>query len=183
MSRARVDIIQKLTSTSVPLPRRGRPRKFAGPSKPVTITLPTAIIEALTSLDGDLSRAIVRLAQPHLPQRPQPPAELLTFGSHAVIVVKKSRTLERRTGVSLVPLHDGRALISFERGLTTASLELLIADALDDRALAAGDRDIFQAIADILRTARRASNVALLQRSIIVLRSRPAARDSSRSSR
>lgn len=170
-------------SQPVPAPRRGRPRKFAGPSKPVTLTLPTAAIEALKAVDGDLSRAIVRLAQPELQRQPHPPAELLTFGSHAVIVVQKSRSLERRTGVSLVPLHDGRALISFEQGLTTASLELLIADALDDRTLEAGDRAIFQAVADILKSARRATNVSLLQRSIIVLRSRPAARAASRSRR
>ena len=153
-------------------PRRGRPRKFAGPSRVVTLTLPVAVIEALTANDTDLSRAIVRAAQPALPRRAHPPAELTTFGRRAVIVVNQSRTLEQRTGIDLVPLPDGRALISFEHPITPEAFELLIADALDDVDLPSADRAVFQGIADILRTARRSSDVALHQRKIIVLEGR-----------
>jgi hypothetical protein len=155
--------------------RRGRPRKFTAPSRPVTLTLPDHVIEALTGLDRDLGRAIVRLSQPMLTGRPHPPAELATFGRHSVIVVNPSRTLERRTGVELVHLPDGRALISFERSMTISGLELLIEDALEDPALPPSDRRIFQAIATILKTARRSSSVAMLQRQIIVLETRRAA--------
>ncbi len=154
--------------------RRGRPRKFAAPSKPVTLTLPNQVIEALTALDGDLSRAVVRLAEPELQRQPRAPAELVAVGRHAVIVVTPTRTLERRTGVALVPLHDGRALISFEPGMTIPALELLIADALEDKTMTMLDREIFQSIEAILKTARRSTDVALVQRSIIVLESRPA---------
>src|SRR3954466_6604886 len=63
-----------------PAPRRGRPRKFITPSRPVTVTLPEPVLEALAALDGDLGRAIVPLAQPILgppppphPGRPPPP--------------------------------------------------------------------------------------------------------------
>ena len=67
--------------------RRGRPRKFTLPSRPVTLTLPERVIDALGALDRDLSRAVVRLAQPELGKRPHPPAELATFGRRSVIVV------------------------------------------------------------------------------------------------
>ena len=153
-------------------PRRGRPRKFIAPSRPVTLTLPEHVIEALSGLDPDLGRAIVRLAQPVLAERIYPPAELVTFGRHSVIVVNPSRSLEKRTGVELVHLPDGRALISFEESMSSSGLELLIEDALDDRALPPADRLIFEAIGSILKTARRSDNVVLLQRNIIVLETR-----------
>jgi hypothetical protein len=164
-------------------PRRGRPRKFVGPSRPVTLTLPDQVIDALSAIDGDLSRAIVRLAQPVLAARPHPPAELVTFGRHSLIAVQPSRTLEQRTGVSLLHLPDGRALISFDRSMTIPGLELLIADALEDRTLPKRDRAVFAAIADILRTSRRSDTVVLLQRHVIVVETRRAAASPRRNSK
>lgn len=155
-----------------PTPRRGRPRKFTVPSRPVTVTLPEHVLDALASVDVDLGRAIVRLAQPALADRPHPAAELASFGRHSVIVVRPSRTLERRTGVELLHLPDGRALISFDQTRTIPALELLIEDALEDATLPPDDRRIFEAIADILKNARRSDRVALLQRNVIVLESR-----------
>jgi hypothetical protein len=73
-----------------------------------------------------------------------------------------------------VPLPDGRALISFGEATSTAGLELMIADALDDRDLAPEDRAIFEAIGEILRSARRSVKTLLLKRSIIVLEARRA---------
>ena len=150
-------------------PRRGRPRKFARPSHAVTLTLPNEVIEALAAVDADLSRAVVRVMQPELAKRPHPPAELTAFGRHAVIVVNPSRTLERRTGVVLVPMADGRALISFDEPKTVAELELQIQDLLDDGQLTATDQRIFQEISSILREARRADGVVVHRRHIIVL--------------
>lgn len=161
-------------------PRRGRPRKFTGPSRAVTLTLPLHVIEALSAVDTDLSRAVVRIAQPEVARRRYPPAELATFGRRAVIVVTPTRTLQRRTGVDLVPLPDGRALISFERSTTPEALELMIADALEDRQLPAADRAVFEAIVNILKNARRASDVTLRQSNIIVLESRKRLRNSGR---
>ena len=153
-------------------PRRGRPRKFTAPARPVTITLPESVLDALATLDPDLGRAIVRLAQPLLGDRPHPPAELATFGRHSVIVIHPSRTLEKRTGIELLHLPDGRALISFDRSMTIPGLELLIADAIEDPALPEQDREVFAAVAGILKSARRSENVALLQRHVIVLETR-----------
>ncbi len=156
--------------------RRGRPRKFQAPSHAVTLTLPDHVIKALEGLDGDLSRAVVRLTQPEVAKQPHPPAELASFGSRAVIVVNPTRTLEQHTGVHLIPLPDGRALISFDAPLTIAELELMIEDAIDDHRLSASDQSVFKAIADLLRAARRSRDVELRQRNIIVLESRRATR-------
>jgi len=156
-------------STLALAPRRGRPRKFTVPARPVTLTLPEHVIRALGAIDGDLSRAVVRLAQPEVAKQPHPPAELATFGPRSVIVVNPTRTLERHPGVMLVHLPDGRALISFDQSITLAGLELMIADALEDRALPRGDREVLDAVAQILRTARRSPYTTLAQRNIIVV--------------
>jgi len=120
---------------------------------------------------------VVRVTQPQMAKRPHPPAEVATFGRRGVIVVNPSRTLEKRTGILLVPLTDGRALISFDESMTIARLELRIQDALDDPKLPTEDARIFKSIEDILKTARRSGDVTLQQRHIIVLESnRPARR-------
>ena len=129
-------------------------------------------MESLRLLDADIGRAIVRLAQPLVGSRPHPPAELATFGRRSVIVVNPSPSLEKRTGVDLVHLPDGRALISFDQATTIPELELVIADALEDLRLAADDRAVFESILDILRDARRSDRVALESRNIIVIESR-----------
>ena len=155
-------------------PRRGRPRKFGEPSRAVTLTLPENVIAALDAVDHDLSRAVVRVTQPEMAKQPHPAAELVTFGGRAVIVVNPTRTLERRTGVILVPLSDGRALIAFDESMTPARLELKIQDELDDRALPAEDaRDLREHPRPARRRRADRQSVVLLQRNIIVLENVP----------
>lgn len=152
--------------------RRGRPKKFAGPSRHVTLTLPEHVIAALSRADGDLSRAIVRVAERAAPTGRRGAAELSRFGRRAVIVVDRSRTLERRADVDLIPLPDGRALISFDRARTMADLELTISDALGDPQMPSRDREVFAGVAAILKDARHSADVVLRQRSIIVIEAR-----------
>jgi hypothetical protein len=140
-----------------------------GPSRPVTLTLPETVIQGLADVDSDLGRAIVRLAQSSAARLKHPPVELAVFGRRAVIVVNPTVTLKQRTGVDLIPLSDGRALISFDEAKTIAELELLLDDALEGPTLSKPDRAIFEGIAEILRSARRSKDVALFARSIIVL--------------
>lgn len=150
-------------------PRRGRPRKFSQPSRPVTLTLPEEVIETLGGLDRDLSRAVVRVTHAEVASRPHPPAELIEFGRRAVIAVHRTPTLEQRTGVVLVPLPDGRALIAFDERMTPARLELAMHDALEGEDLSDEDRGVFESIRDLLRDARRSSTVSMKQQQIMIL--------------
>jgi hypothetical protein len=155
---------------SLPARRRGRPRKFAAPSRAVTLTLPLATLTRLAELDHDLSHAIVRLCDAHRPATvTREAAELATFGRRAVITIRPTPLLERRVGVDLVPLPNGRALISFDQPKTIADLELTLSDALEDRNLSAEERQVFEAIRAILKESRQSSEVRLLRRNIIVL--------------
>ncbi|MGE0443638.1 MAG: hypothetical protein AB7P99_00310 [Vicinamibacterales bacterium] len=156
--------------------RRGRPKKFGRPSRAVTLTLPTDVIAALNAVDTDLSRAIVRVAESLPPGAKRGPAELAPYGNRAIITVPNSRSLKERTGIELVPLSDGRALISFDQRLTVSQIELRLLDALADGTLEASERDVFEALARILREARQAPDVELRERQIIVLHRTPGSR-------
>ncbi len=79
--------------------------------------------------------------------------------------------LEHLPGVALVPLSDGRALISLDETTSVHELELKIRDALEGRDLSAIERSTLESIAGILRTARSARGVGVHLRSIIVLQS------------
>ena len=79
--------------------------------------------------------------------------------------------LKRMAGVRLVPLADGRALISLDEGLSVQAFELRVRDALDNANMAACDRSILASIVDILNEARHTRGVTVLRRNIIVLQS------------
>lgn len=157
----------------IPPPRRGRPQKFGRPSRAVTMTLPEDVIAALSRIDDDLGRAVVQLAQPlaaGLVRRPA--AELANFRDSAVIVTKRLRALERIAGVTLVPLPDGRALISLDETMSVYEFELKLRDVIET-AGKVNDPDLaaLQAIGEILKTARATRSVAVHPRRIIVLQS------------
>lgn len=150
--------------------RRGRPRKFSRPARTVTLTLPDDVIARLTAVDGDLGRAVVRLALSHEPSPAASAVEVASFGNRGVILVPPARTLAKLPGVELVPIADGRTIIALEEPLTVEQFELRVRDALDDGSVAGEDRELFASLARVLRDARLAMNVTL--RRIVLLRAR-----------
>jgi hypothetical protein len=161
---------RKFASKSAAGTRRGRPRKFSRPSRSVSLTLPDDVIASLQAIDSDLSLAIVRIAQALSPaDAPPAPAELASYGGRSVIIVPRRQLLKERTGVELVPLTDGRALMAFDSRMTIPQLELRIGDAIADRSIDGHDRTLFETLAEILKDARRSDRIELRERSIIVL--------------
>lgn len=155
--------------SSAPAHGRGRPSKYGRPARAVNITLPEDILARLSEMDQDLGHAIVSLVE----RRPRAhgvhrvrPAEIARYGSHAVIVVTPTRTLRKLPGVQLVPVGQGRALISLRSGRSVPQLELDLRDAIEQ---AGGDRATLEALADILQRSRRSNDVSLEERTIIVL--------------
>ena len=94
--------------------RRGRPPKFTRPSRTITVTLPEDVLTSLAELDTDMGRAIVRLTMTASNGSSSRGVEVATFGSRAVIVVPPTKLLKQLPRVELVPLADGRALISID---------------------------------------------------------------------
>jgi hypothetical protein len=154
---------------------RGRPLKFGRRARPVTLTLPEDVIAALTSVDDDLGRAVVRLAQPLLAEAvPRPNAELASYGDRAVIVIEPMAALEQVTGVKLVPMPDGRALISLANPVSVYEFELRLRDTIEEeKELEPHERSVMSSIGEILRRARLTHGVTVHQPSIIVLQTPP----------
>src|SRR5262245_22704515 len=150
-------------------PRRGRPSKFGRPSHAVTVTLPDDVVTSFRAVDPDLSRAIVHASEIVAVRAAGPSVALSRYGRSAVIVVMPNRLLEALPGVALVPLPDGRALISLDKDTSVAEFEVLLRDALVENRTAAADRESLEAIGAILRKARHSRDVRLNQRNIIVL--------------
>src|SRR4029453_8775892 len=149
----------------------GRPRKYGRAARAVTITLPEDVLARLATVHADLGRAIVTLAERKRPsqRRATRPAEVAAYGNHAVIVVNPAKALRRLPGVQLVPLGNGRALISLEPHYSVSQLELDVRDAVDQADITSPERVTLQAISTILRQARRSRQVSVEQRTIIVL--------------
>jgi hypothetical protein len=76
-----------------------------------------------------------------------------------------------------VPFSDGRALISFSGDLSISAFELRIGDGLADSAVEGRDRELLEALADLLRNARRSENIVLEQHGIVVLQRKREGRD------
>lgn len=150
--------------------RPGRPRKYGRPSRAVTLTLPEDVIGRLQTIDADLGRAVVSVAEKGKRRYPRTkPAELATYGSHAVILVMPIKSLKRLPGVQLVPVGNGRALISLDPPESVAEFELYVRDVLDRPDLGAAERTTLEALTAILREARQSPRVAIKKRTIIVL--------------
>lgn len=149
----------------------GRPRKYSRPSRVVSVTLPEDVLASLGAVDVDLGRAIVTLAERKgLPRvTPVRHAELAAYGSHAVIVVTPAKALKRIAGVQLVPIGNGRALISLKGTGSIPQFELGLGDALEQANVGPSERLTLEAIAEILRKTRRSRSVTLEERTIIVL--------------
>jgi hypothetical protein len=140
----------------------------------VSITLPEDVLVRLTALDPDLGSAIVRLVERNRKPRERAArlAEIAAYGSRAVIVVNLAKTLKRLPGVQLVPIGNGRALIALEHPHSIAQFELNVRDAVAFGQTSGLERQTLEAVAKILREARRSPSVTVAERTIIVLQSK-----------
>jgi len=151
----------------------GRPRKFGRPSRSVTVTLPEDVLTRLAGIDADLGRAIVALVERRRTYvRTVKPAEISSYGSHAVIIVTPVQALKRIGGVQLVPIGNGRALISLERTQSIPGFELELVDALARGPVSELERQTLGAIVEILRQTRRSRRSVLEARTIIVFQTK-----------
>ena len=159
---------------------RGRPSKYGRPARAVTVTLPEDILARLAAIHADVGSAIVSLVEKRTPPRPAPlgPAEVARYGNRAVIIVTPGPTLRRLRGVQLVPVGNGRALISLAASTPISSLELQVRDALEQMAPQNREREGLQSLADILRRSRGPRGLTSEARTIIVLASKTRRRPS-----
>lgn len=164
-----------MTARSSPgSPVRGRPRKYGRPARAITLTLPEDVLGQLLAVDADLGRAIVKVVEGGRAPRTAAirPAEIVRYGRHAVILVTPVKPLKRLPGVQLVPMGNGRCLISLDPGHSIPQLEIDIRDALARGGITPLEQDTLETIAGILRDARISHVATPEERTIIVFESR-----------
>ena len=150
---------------------RGRPRKYGRPARAITVTLPEDTLARLSAIHADVGSAIVSLVERNTSARAAPTrsAELTRYGNRAVILVTPGPILKRLRGVQLVPVGNGRALISLAPSTSIPSLELQIRDVLERLTPQNREREGLQSLADILRESRGPRGFTSEARTSIVL--------------
>jgi len=141
----------------------GRPKKFDGPSRPVTMTLPERTLARLAAIDADRASAVVKLVDAGLGdgKRAHPRVEVVEVASgSAIIVLPPSRTLRELPWLQLAEIAPGRHLLTIEPGTSIEALEVALLDLIEE--LPADDeyeRRILVELRRLIGASRRGRNI------------------------
>jgi hypothetical protein len=118
----------------------GRPPKFDEPSSPVTVTLPSRILQQLKMIDSDRGKAIVKcvdeIAARSLSNENK--VQIIKVSENSgLIVIGRCRCLECIPWLRLVEIAPARFMLSITPGTSVTSLEVAIRDLIENNA--AGD--------------------------------------------
>lgn len=140
----------------------GRPPKFREERKPVTMTLPTRVLEILRAVDPDRARAIAKLATAaDFRSTGRKSVEIVEVAPHrSLIVVAKNRSLEGIKGLHLVEIAPARYLITVQKNLSVESLEVQLRDKSEDAGEKSEDREFLSELLTVIRHQRRGKTVS-----------------------
>jgi hypothetical protein len=150
--------------------KSGRPRKFDGPTHNFFLTLPLETVALLKTVDEDLGRAVVKLAEltngdtlSASSLSPTPPPETLQFlplEDGKVIVLGSKDLLPPLTGLVWIPLGANMKLMALQPGADLRQIELELQDYLQTLEDAPA-HPILATFADLLRATRKSKNQKL----------------------
>ena len=136
----------------------GRPPKFRGPRRPVTVTLPEGTLATLAAVDADRARAIVKVTETALlaDGKAVKQVELIEVTPGlGIILVGPCQILQKIPGLRLVEVAPMRFLLVIPTGTTIDSVELAITDLLDDKVHEALEHSTLSQLRDLIRSLRR----------------------------
>lgn len=113
----------------------GRPPKYSGPSRPITVTLPETTLRGLQHIHQDRGQAIVKLTEAAMRQTPAGPpmVEIVEMATNTgLLLVGPSEVLRRIPFLHLVEVAPARYLLALDPGNDFKTLELAIRDVLDE---------------------------------------------------
>jgi len=147
------------TNTSQNKSAGGRPRKFKEASKPITITLPLRTLDQLDAIGPDRARAIAKLADSACGTGPGAGRQVDTvevFSGKSLILVGPSRYLKQIKFLHLAEITPTRFLLAIPSGTALESLELAIADLLENIGEdEPSERKLLTELLHVLKTLRR----------------------------
>lgn len=142
----------------------GRPRKYAEPSSPVTLTLPHNTLDRLRLIDEDCAQAIVKLTNSAMEQKrlASQSVEIVKMADNTgLIVIGHCPPLKRIPFLELIEVAPGRFLLALKDGEPFSALEIAIQDVLDDLPSKTGkDHDLLTDLLENVRNLRRAQRVS-----------------------
>jgi hypothetical protein len=142
---------------------RGRPPKFEGVRRPVTVTLPERTLRQLELIHADRAKAIVKVTMAALGFRSgsKPLVEVIeAYPGQALIIVGPSQRLKEIQFLRLVEIAPSRFLLVLASGTSIDSLELAIGDLLEHLPQEdAYEREIMTELQNVLRHRRRRGDV------------------------
>jgi hypothetical protein len=145
----------------------GRPRKFNTPSRVITLTLPEATLEKLTTIHADRAHAIVQAAEFAVPtgEVDRTGVQIVTVGaSVGMLTVPYSPRLREIPGLSLAQILPNRFIIVLAGGTSFADVEVALMDQLDRiEAADAHERSILTDLLEHLRKLRRSERINMAE--------------------
>lgn len=139
--------------------KSGRPPKFCGPRRPITVTLPESTLARLASIDPDRARAIVKATDTVMPfdAEPREQVELVEVAPGlGIIIVGPSRLLQKIKWLRLVEVAPMRFLLTIPLGTSVDSIEVAITDLLDDvKSYDDWEHSILTQLKDLIQRTRR----------------------------
>jgi hypothetical protein len=138
--------------------KSGRPPKFRGPRRPITVTLPEETLDRLEAIDPDRARAIVKVTAAALPSdaRHNLIEVVEVEPGRGLIIVGPSSQLQKIEGLRLVEVAPLRFLLTIPLGTAIDSIELAVIDAVDNAAECEDwERSILTQLRDLIRNLRR----------------------------
>jgi hypothetical protein len=142
----------------------GRPPKFDGARRPVTVTLPEDTLARLASIDADRARAIVKATNAALAggERERDPVELVEVAPDlSIVIVGPSRVLRAISWLRLIEVAPLRYMLALTHGTAVDSLELTLVELLEE-AEAMEDREalLLKQLRDLMRKSRRRGDLS-----------------------
>ena len=110
-------------------------RKFAEPSRPITVTLPERTLQLLQAVDEDRAKAITKVADAALygERGDRAPVRLVEIEPGlAVLVVGPSKRLRDIPWLSLAEIAPAQYLLAIPSGTPPERLELALIDLIDE---------------------------------------------------
>jgi hypothetical protein len=138
----------------------GRPRKFRGPSRVVTLTLPEETIRKLALINTDRAKAIVAATEIAAEDDAADTRVDMLRVKHdlGVITVPLSKAVESIPNVNLVRVSARRYLLVLSGGTSIADVEIALLDQLE-APLDSRERSIVSQLLDHIRANRRLKRV------------------------
>jgi hypothetical protein len=141
----------------------GRPRKFEGPSRVVTLTLPEDTIARLQRIDEDRAKAIVMATEIAAPPGGASEAmvDLVQVAPNlGMLTVSCHDCLKSIPGLRLVRAAPNQWLIVLPSGTPLSDIEIALADQLETRGEhSAGDHQVMAQLLQHIRSYRRSKRV------------------------